>query len=35
MDRLAAEKAKVVKTARAILEAQRVLDTVIGFEGGD
>jgi len=30
MDRLAVEKAKLVKTARAILEAQRVLDTIIG-----
>jgi hypothetical protein len=34
MDRLAAEKAKLVKTARAILEAQRVLDTVIGDTRG-
>jgi hypothetical protein len=34
MDRLAAEKAKLVKTARAILEAQRVLDTVIGDSRG-
>jgi hypothetical protein len=30
MDRLVAEKAKLVKTVRAILEAQTVLDTVIG-----
>ena len=29
MERLAAEKAKLVKTAKAVLEAQRVLDTVI------
>jgi len=34
MERLAVEKGKLVKTARAVLEAQRVLDTVIGDTRG-
>lgn len=34
MDRLVVEKAKLVKTAQAILEAQTALDTVIGDTRG-